>query len=116
MNEEKLKKFLNKNCGYIKTNEFEKLGISKPSIQTYVDKKTIRKVSHGLYIDNNLYTVSETAIKVNDLDSLKQVGEIKIKEVPTNTTEQSDRKDENDTIVLDEKDEHKIENNTIVIE
>lgn len=26
------------------------------------------------------------------------------------------RKDENDTIVLDEKDEHKIENNTIVIE
>ena len=27
-----------------------------------------------------------------------------------------DRKDENDTIVLDEKDEHKIENNTIVIE
>ena len=54
MNEEKLKKFLNKNCGYIKTNEFEKLGISKPSIQTYVDKKTIRKVSHGLYIDNNL--------------------------------------------------------------
>lgn len=74
------------------------------------------KLLRGLYIDNNLYTVSETAIKVNDLDSLKQVGEIKIKEVPTNTTEQSDRKDENDTIVLDEKDEHKIENNTIVIE
>ena len=81
---------------------------------TYYNNTT--KLLRGLYIDNNLYTVSETAIKVNDLDSLKQVGEIKIKEVPTNTTEQSDRKDENDTIVLDEKDEHKIENNTIVIE
>lgn len=81
---------------------------------TYYNNTT--KLLRGLYIDNNLYTVSETAIKVNDLDSLKQVGEIKIKEVPTSTTEQSDRKDENDTIVLDEKDEHKIENNTIVIE
>ena len=40
MNEEKLKKFLNKNCGYIKTNEFEKLGISKPSIQTYDNKES----------------------------------------------------------------------------
>lgn len=81
---------------------------------TYYNNTT--KLLRGLYIDNNLYTVSETAIKVNDLDSLKQVGEIKIKEVPTSTTEQSDRKNENDTIVLDEKDEHKIENNTIVIE
>ena len=81
---------------------------------TYYNNTT--KLLRGLYIDNNLYTVSETAIKVNDLDSLKQVGKIKIKEVPTSTTEQSDRKNENDTIVLDEKDEHKIENNTIVIE
>ena len=54
MSENKLKEFLNKNYGYIKTRDFEKLGISRPSIQSYIDKKIIRKVSRGLYIDNNL--------------------------------------------------------------
>lgn len=73
---------------------------------TYYNNTT--KLLRGLYIDNNLYTVSETAIKVNELESLKQVSEIKIKEVPTSTTKQSDSKDE--------KDEHEIENNTIGIE
>lgn len=37
------------------------------------------KLLRGLYIDNNLYTVSETMIKVNELDSLKAVGELKLK-------------------------------------
>lgn len=54
MNENKLIGFLNQNNGYIKTRDFEKLGISRPSIQGYIDKKIIRKVSRGLYIDNTL--------------------------------------------------------------
>ena len=54
MNENRLKQFLNENYGYIRTRNFEKLGISRPSIQSYIDKKIIRKVSRGLYIDNNL--------------------------------------------------------------
>lgn len=54
MNENKLIDFLNQNSGYIKTRDFEKLGISRPSIQGYIDKKIIRKVSRGLYIDNTL--------------------------------------------------------------
>lgn len=41
----------------------------------YKDYKLLR----GLYIDNNLYTVSESAIKVNNLDSLELIKEIKIK-------------------------------------
>ena len=54
MSQNKLKEFLNQNYGYIKTRDFEKLGISRPSIQGYIDKKIIRKVSRGLYIDNSL--------------------------------------------------------------
>ena len=37
------------------------------------------KLLRGLYINNNLYTVSETAVKVNNLDNLELVDEIKIK-------------------------------------
>ena len=37
------------------------------------------KLLRGLYIDNNLYTVSETAVKANKLDTLELVDEIKIK-------------------------------------
>ena len=33
----------------------------------------------GLYIENNLYTVSETAVKVNDLETLELIDELKIK-------------------------------------
>lgn len=39
------------------------------------------KLLRGLYIDNNLYTVSETMIKVNELDCLKAVGELKLKNI-----------------------------------
>lgn len=39
------------------------------------------KLLRGLYIDNNLYTVSETMIKVNELNSLKAVGELKLKNI-----------------------------------
>lgn len=54
MNENKLIDFLKQNHGYIKTRDFEKLGISRTSIQGYIDRNVIRKVSRGLYIDNNL--------------------------------------------------------------
>lgn len=37
------------------------------------------KLLRGLYIDNNLYTVSETAVKVNDLETLELINELKIK-------------------------------------
>ena len=37
------------------------------------------KLLRGLYIDNNLYTVSENGIKVNKLDTLEQVSELVIK-------------------------------------
>lgn len=41
----------------------------------YYDTKLLR----GLYIENNLYTVSENAIKVNDLETLKEINSIKVK-------------------------------------
>ena len=37
------------------------------------------KLLRGLYIENNLYTVSETAVKVNDLETLELIDELKIK-------------------------------------
>lgn len=37
------------------------------------------KLLRGLYIDSNLYTVSETMIKVNELESLKSVSELQLK-------------------------------------
>ena len=36
------------------------------------------KMLRGLYIDNNLYTVSETTVKVNNLDTLDLIYELKI--------------------------------------
>ncbi len=37
------------------------------------------KLLRGLYIENNLYTVSENQIKVNKLDNLESVSELKLK-------------------------------------
>ena len=51
---EKLKKFLKNNNGYIATKELEQLGISKILIPELINKKMLRKVAHGIYIDNNL--------------------------------------------------------------
>ena len=39
---------------------------------------TNSRLLRGLYIDDNLFTVSETAVKVNKLDDLKQISELKI--------------------------------------
>lgn len=54
-NEEKVKEFLKNHNGYIATSDFLKLGINKPSIQNFIDKKIVEKVSHGLYMDTNIF-------------------------------------------------------------
>ena len=38
------------------------------------------RLLRGLYIDDNLYTVSEDYVKVNRLDDLQEVSQVKIKE------------------------------------
>lgn len=55
------------------------------------------KLLRGLYIDNNLYTVSETMIKVNELDSLKAVGELKLKNIEN--VDSSEREQSNNVII-----------------
>lgn len=49
-----LKNFLNNNHGYIASKDFEKIGISRAIIPELINKKVLRKVAYGLYIDNNL--------------------------------------------------------------
>ena len=51
---EELKKFLKNSNGYITTKEIESIGISKTLIPELINKKILRKVAHGIYIDNNL--------------------------------------------------------------
>ena len=46
--------------------------------KTYYYYGTNSKLLRGLYIDENLYTVSENAVKVNNLDTLEPVSELKI--------------------------------------
>lgn len=46
---------------------------------SYYYYRTNSKLLRGLYIDDNLYTVSETAVKVNNLDTLELIDELKIK-------------------------------------
>ena len=55
------------------------------------------KLLRGLYIDNNLYTVSETMIKVNELDSLKAIGELKLKNIEN--VDSSVREQSNNVII-----------------
>lgn len=47
---------------------------NKTNSYNYSNTRLLR----GLYIDSNLYTVSETALKVNSLDDLKQISELNI--------------------------------------
>lgn len=53
-NEEKVKKFLKQHNGYITTAEFISLGIGRHLIPKYIKSGLIRKVSHGIYIENSL--------------------------------------------------------------
>lgn len=54
MNYENIRNYLKQNNGYITTNEIELCGISKTSISELIRNNVIRKVAHGLYIDNDL--------------------------------------------------------------
>lgn len=52
---------------------------NKNKNSSYYYYRTNSKLLRGLYIDENLYTVSETAVKVNNLDTLELIDELKIK-------------------------------------
>ena len=54
MTYEKIFKFLKNHNGYISTKEIENIGFSKTQIPKLVEDGIIRRVVHGLYIDNNL--------------------------------------------------------------
>lgn len=54
MNIEKLMAFLKEHNGYIATREIENIGFSKMQIPKLIKEGTLRKVAHGLYIDNKL--------------------------------------------------------------
>ncbi len=54
MNYEKIIEFLKKHNGYISTKEIDNIGILKVQIPKLIEDEIIRKVAHGLYIDNNL--------------------------------------------------------------
>lgn len=54
MKNEKLENFLRNNHGYITTKDLEKIGISKTRIPELLKENILRKVSHGIYIDNKL--------------------------------------------------------------
>ena len=53
-NEEKIRKFLKENNGYITTADFISLGIGRHLIPNFINVGLIRKVAHGLYMDNRL--------------------------------------------------------------
>ena len=53
-NEEKIKSFLKQHNGYITTAEFISLGIGRHLIPNFINIGLIRKVAHGIYIDNSL--------------------------------------------------------------
>lgn len=55
MENKNLKDFLKENYGYITTAELEKIGISRPMIPELINKKILRKVNRGIYIDNSLF-------------------------------------------------------------
>ena len=50
-----IKNFLKENHGYITTSELINIGISKPMIPSLIEKKIIRKVAQGIYIDYNTF-------------------------------------------------------------
>lgn len=54
MEYEKILKFLKNHNGYITTKEIESIGFSKMQIPKLIKNGIIRKVAHGLYIDNKL--------------------------------------------------------------
>ena len=70
---------INLKDGFVKkgiiTHEKQKKNVKNYYEYNYNASKLLR----GMYIENNLYTVSEDMIKVNSIDDLKEVSELKIK-------------------------------------
>ena len=54
-NEEKIKMLFKNNNGYIRTNDLLNIGISKPIIQSFIEKGLMERVSHGIYMDAKLF-------------------------------------------------------------
>ena len=54
----------------------------KENSYKYSYSKSYSKLLRGLYIEDNLYTISENKIKVNNIDTLEQVCELEIKKEP----------------------------------
>ena len=50
-----IKNFLKENHGYITTSELINMGISKPMIPSLIEKKVLRRVAQGIYIDYNTF-------------------------------------------------------------
>ncbi len=67
--------------GYFVYNINIEDGFNLKGVITHEKSKynTNSKLLRGLYIDDNLYTVSEKAIKVNDLNNLNLISELEIK-------------------------------------
>lgn len=51
---DKIKELLNEKNGYVTTSDLIQCGVNKSSIPVYIKSGLIRKVSHGIYIDNYL--------------------------------------------------------------
>lgn len=65
------------------TDGFKLKGVinhEKTSAKKYYSSYYSSKLLRGMWIEDNLYTVSEDMIKVNKLDNLTQISELKIKE------------------------------------
>lgn len=65
------------------TDGFKLKGVinhEKTSSKKYYSSYYSSKLLRGMWIEDNLYTVSEDMIKVNKLDDLTQISELKIKE------------------------------------
>lgn len=65
--------------------------------------RTNSKLLRGLYIDGNLYTVSENQVKVNRLDTLKLLSEIDLKERKKESKEIKNQIDSKNSITSQEK-------------
>ncbi len=74
--------------GYIVYNINLDQGFKLKGLITHEKSNTISRYSYynyntkllrGMYIDNNIYTISENVLKVNDLDTLDLISELKIK-------------------------------------
>lgn len=64
------------------TNGFNLKGTithEKTTTNDYYSFYNTSKLLRGLYIDKNLYTISEEAIKINDLETLNPINELKLK-------------------------------------